>query len=493
MNNVKTLPLLTRALQKDAACYPEKIIQFGTGNFLKGFINWIIQQLNDKTDLNAGVVAVKLRRGNESQVDDINVQDGLFTLNVRGLDQGNLVDTLVVIKSQNRALSPYINFENYLKLAESEELQWIVSNTTEAGIRYEPLDSFTDTPAESFPGKLTQLLYRRYCYFNGDQQKGLRIFCCELIDNNASVLRNIILQYSKLWHLEPGFSDWIVSSCQFCNTLVDRIVTGKPKAARSLELQQQLGYTDRELIETERYYQWVIEAEAGDESALAEIFPKSAGLNIVLTPDLSLYRQRKVRILNGAHTGCVALARLLNIETVYAGMQDDELSQFMRYLVYEEICPTIALPKDDVKAYADAILERFANPFLHHEWKSIGLNSVSKWRARLLPVLTDSQDELNLVPPGLATSLAALILLYRGHFQDTTFELNDDQMAIDTIASAWQSSSDVAVVVKHVFSSTELWGSGLSDDQSLINAVTLAILSIQSLGLREHLSQLLDH
>lgn len=491
LNDSTELPLLNRSFLGDTEYFPVKIVQFGTGNFLKGFIDCIVQALNQKTSLNAGIVAVKLRRGNEEQIDQINKQDGLFTLNVRGLENGHLVDSLEIIKTQNYALSPYTNFNDYLKLAEHDELQWVISNTTEAGIRYDPLDRFTDSPAQSFPAKLTQLLYSRFCYFKGDARKGLRIFCCELIDNNASVLRDIIIQYSYLWALGEDFQHWITSACQFHNTLVDRIVTGKPVPERSFDIQQRAGYFDNELIETESYYQWVIET-ADDNGVLAALFPPSAGLNILLTPDLTLYRQRKVRILNGAHTGCVSIARLLDVPTVYEATKDDDLYRFMQKLVYQEICPTIALSANEVKAYADAILERFSNPFLHHEWNSIGLNSVSKWRARLLPVLIEAQQTLGVFPPALITSMASLIVLYRGYLEEKTFALNDDESALKTITCAWQESSDVSIVVKQILSAEELWGIDLSAKDTLINSLASTIISIQRVGMRAHLQQLLN-
>jgi tagaturonate reductase len=483
-------PMLSRSLRNEKS-YPDKIVQFGTGNFLKGFVDWIVQQLNDKTDLNAGIVAVKLRRGNESQIDEINAQDGLFTLNIRGTEQGELVDSLELINCQNRALSPYVDYTEYLQLAELDDLQWIISNTTEAGIHYNPKDNFTDTPAESFPAKLTQLLYRRYCFFDGTAEKGVRIFCCELIDDNASVLHSILKKYANLWNLDKGFIVWLEESCQFCNTLVDRIVTGKPPSDRASSLQQSLGYLDKELIETESYYQWVIETSPSDEAALGQLFPESLGLNVILTDDLSLYRQRKVRILNGAHTACVSVARLLNIDTVYAATQDSDIKRFMDYLVYQEIMPTIQLPKDQLKEYADSILERFTNPFLHHEWTSIGLNSISKWRARLLPVLLESYSKDNYPPRALVTSLACLLLLYRGEYDQQTFVIQDDEEVLKIISSAWQSSSDVNNVVKDIFSHADLWGENLSDNEDLHRAVALAMLRIQRLGVREYLNQLL--
>nr|WP_243748642.1 tagaturonate reductase [Pseudomaricurvus alcaniphilus] len=470
---------------------PEKIVQFGTGNFLKGFIDWIVQRLNDTTDLDAGIVAVKLRRGNEAQIDEINQQDGLFTLNIRGLDKDQLVDDFELVSSQNRALSPYQDFAEFMRLAELPELQWVISNTTEAGIQFAPNDRYSDSPPDSFPAKLTLLLHRRYTHFNADSSKGLSVFCCELIDNNAAVLRGMVLRYAELWQLEPGFNEWLQQSCHFYNTLVDRIVTGKPSAQRSDEIQQQLGYRDSELIETERYYQWVIEASSEQQATLQSLFPTSAGLNIVLTDNLNLFRQRKVRILNGAHTGCVSPARLLGVETVYQGTRDEDLSAYMQHLVFEEICPTINLPADDVIAYADAILERFRNPFLHHEWTSIGLNSLSKWRARLLPVLLDLRASSDRMPQALVTSLASLLLLYRGQYEAQLFSLQDDPRGLELLQQAWQQAPDIQAVARAALSATELWGANLADDAQLLAAVADTMQSIRKLGLRKHLRQLL--
>ncbi len=486
------LPVLNRQQCPALTRYPEKIVQFGTGNFLKGFFNWMVQKLNERTDFQAGIVAVKLRPGNEQQVDEINAQDGLFTVNVRGIENGVLVDHYDVVGAQNRALSPYRDYADYIKLAESPSLQWVVSNTTEAGICFDECDSRDATPAQTFPAKLTALLYRRYRHFDGDPAKGLKIFCCELIENNAGELKRVIGKYADLWQLEAGFGDWLDSSCCFYNTLVDRIVTGKPESAERINAtRRQLAYIDNELIETESYYQWVIQRDGRSDAELQQLFPPSAGLNIVLTDDLTLYRQRKVRILNGAHTGCVALARLMGIETVYQGMQDPELREFMQSLVYDEICPTIAMPQAEVKAYAESILERFQNPFLHHEWNSIGLNSLSKWRARLLPVLLQVRTESDEVPTTLATSLAALLVLYRGSYRGRPLVLQDDPALTDWLSNAWREAGNARALVKKALASMLLWGQDLSADTDLVEAVAEAVKQLDSLGVRESLQLLL--
>lgn len=479
------MPLLRREILPDSAGYTEKIVQFGTGAFLKGFIGWIIQQYNDRSGLDAGIVAVKLRAGNEQQIEAVNAQDGLFTVNVRGIVDGNLEDKFDLVRCQNRAISPYQDYVGFEDLAMSPALEWVISNSTESGIVFSAKDRFEDSPPETFPAKLTILLFHRFQYFMGDPQRGIKVLCCELIEDNASTLKNLIIQYAKAWHLDPAFIDWLNQSCRFYNTLVDRIVTGKPTdPLRSVEINQQLGYIDNELVETESYYLWVI--ENGGE--LESYFPRSAGLNVVFTDSLRLYRQRKVRILNGAHSGTVALARLMGVETVYEAMQNRLLKSFMHKLVFDEVCPTIDMPAGDVRAYAESIMERFCNPYLKHEWKNISLNSLSKWTARVLPTLQDATRGIKRNPIAMVTSLAALLLLYRGSYGDRKFEIQDNLEHIAVIKNAWEENVEPENVTAKVLSDTRIWG----QDLSVFNkAVSTALSGMMELGIENWLGQIL--
>jgi len=473
---------------KPVVLRPEKIVQFGTGAFLKGFFNAIVQTLNHAHILDHGIVAVKLRAGNQQQIEQINRQDGLFTLNVRGYGDGLLVDRCTLIDAQTRALSPYENFAEFMALAENPEWQWVVSNTTEAGIRFEPGDKGSEQPPQSFPAKLTLLLHKRFQHFNGDPSKGLRIFCCELIEDNATTLRSYIHDFASLWGYGEDFKHWLDNHCRFHNTLVDRIVTGKPNDARCRELQESLGYLDAELVETECYFQWVIETDKTDLE-LQRLFCSNSELNIILTDDLTGYRQRKVRILNGAHTGCVAIAALLQKQNVYQAMQDVKITRFLNALIYKEVVPTIAQPEAEVMQYADAILERFQNPFLDHAWQSIALNSVSKWRARLLPTLQDYVAQCGQCPTAIAGSLAALLLFYIGESNALLIQPKDDPQVLVAIRTAWHNATAVQGFVTVALANEQLWGDDLNAIPGLNFEVARAFTQIQSNGVAAYLDQ----
>ena len=482
----ETYPTLNRSLVNKPA-KTEKIIQFGTGAFLKGFINDIFQQLNDHGLYDGGIVAVKLRPGNAQQIEQINRQEGLFTINVRGVDNGKLVDNYRVIDVQNRALSPYDDVDGFMALADNPELEWIVSNTTEAGICFDEQQQFSDAPALGFPAKLTQLLYRRYQTFNGDSSKGVSVLCCELIENNAQVLLGYLKQYAQFWQLDAEFEHWLSQHCYFHNTLVDRIVTGRPPEPRVAEITQALNYTDAELIETESYYQWVIETNGRGEF-LNRLFAESAGLNVILTDDLTSYRQRKVRILNGAHTGCVALAQLLGIETVYQATQTPMIKQFLQRLVFDEIVPTINQPRDEVSAYAQAIIERFENPFLFHAWQSIALNSVSKWSARLLPTLQDVVARSGKPSAGIATSMAAHLLLYGAQPKTPAQGPQDAPELIAKFQTAFETSPEDDFV-SQILADTTLWGMDLTTVPGLVATVGDRIKQLKQQGVEAYLQR----
>ena len=410
----------------------EKIIQFGEGGFLRGFVDWIVQLTNEASDFNASVVVVQpIEKGLCAKLEE---QGCVYTHVMRGLRNGVPTVEKKIIDVISRTVEPYRDFDAYLALAEDPNFRFIVSNTTESGIEFKATDKMSDAPAVSFPAKLTLLLKKRY-------ELGLRGFIflpCELIDRNGDNLKRCVLEYAKLWGLSDGFVSWIENENFFCNTLVDRIVTGYPRDEKI-----ELGYEDNMLNTSELFHLWVI--EAGYD--LASEFPfHKAGLNIIVTDDLERYRTRKVRILNGAHTSMIPFALLRGLETVGDCMKDEEMSSFVKACVYEEIIPTLDLPYEELKSYADDVFERFENVFIRHYCSSISLNSVSKFKVRVLPSILEYIKRKGELPRNLIKSFAKLIAFYK------TDMTNDDK---DVVAFMKRAS------VREILSNESLWGEKL--------------------------------
>ena len=378
---------------------PEKVIQFGEGGFLRGFVDWMLQILNEQTDFNGSVAVVQpLPQG---MCDRLQEQDCVYTHIMRGLHNGAPVVESKRIDVISRTVKPYDDYEAYLRLADDPAFRFVVSNTTEAGIVYEAGDKLSDAPHHTFPAKVAALLYRRYR--NG--LSGFVFLPCELIDKNGETLKACILRYAADWQLEQGFIDWVEKENVFCNTLVDRIVTGYPKDETF-----DLGYTDNMLNTSELFHLWVIE---GPRSVLAELPFDKTELNVLFTDDLEAYRTRKVRILNGAHTSMIPYAMLRGLETVKDCMEDGEMAAFVRGCVFEEIIPTLDLPREELVAYANDVFERFNNPYIRHFCASISLNSVSKFKVRVLPSLLTYIKRTGEMPARLIKSLYMLIAFYK--------------------------------------------------------------------------------
>ena len=378
---------------------PERVIQFGEGGFLRAFVDWIIQITNEKTDFNGNVVVVQpIPQG---LCDKLSEQDCVFTDIMRGLENGVPTVDKKIIDVISRCVKPYDNYDEYLKLAENPDFRFIVSNTTESGIAYVEGDKLEDAPAKSFPAKVTALLYKRFTL----GLDGFIFLPCELINKNGENLKKIILQYANDWNLPEEFKTWVEQKNTFCNTLVDRIVTGYPKDENI-----DLGYQDNMLNTSELFHLWVIE---GPKDILKELPLDKTGLNIIVTDNLEMYRTRKVRILNGAHTSMIPYAMLEGIETVKDCMEDEKMSTFVKKCVFDEIIPTLDLPKDELEDYANNVFERFNNPYIRHLCASISLNSVSKFKVRVLPSLTEYIKRTGQMPKNLIYSFAKLIEFYK--------------------------------------------------------------------------------
>lgn len=415
------LPMLSRKLveekylgtplanyPKELLDYPEKVIQFGEGNFLRAFVEWMFHTTN-KAGLFKGKVVV-VQPIEFGRVKNLNDQDGMYTLLLRGTQDGKVVDQREIMPVISRGINAMEQWEEVLKCAENPDIEFFVSNTTEAGISYRAGETLNDKPQVSFPGKVTAYLYRRYNTFKGDPSKGLVFIPCELIDRNGDNLKRIVLQLIKEWNLPTEFAAWVENHNYFLNTLVDRIVTGYP-FKEVAKLEEEFGYTDQNLNTGEIFHLWVIE---GDKS-LSERLPfHKAGLNVKWVEDLAPYRNSKVRILNGGHTSTVAVACLANFDFVRDAVNDSKIGSFMREILFDEVIPSLDADANELTTFANAVLERFNNPFIDHKWFDIALNSTSKFEARVMPSLREYTDKKGQLPKHLVFSMAALIALYRG-------------------------------------------------------------------------------
>ncbi len=385
--------------------FPVRILQFGEGNFLRAFVDQMVDEANQKNVFNGSIIAVKPRAGGDLSL--FEKQDFLFTVYRRGKEAGKLVSKPQAVSCVKKVIHCYDSYEEYMALAEISSLEFVISNTTEAGIVFSQDDTFAMRPPASFPAKATQWLYRRFTHFSGALDKGMTFLPTELIENNGGELKDCILRYGQLWNLGTEFLRWVEEACVFCSTLVDRIVTGYPEDASACF--QKLGYEDALLDAAEPFGFWAIE----DKGNVADRFPlDKAGLPVLFTQDITPYRERKVRILNGAHTGTAMAGYLAGADTVGECMEDGLIRRFMERLVKTELAPTVPLPAEEAADFTRSAFERFENPYLHHSLLSIALNSVSKWKARLLPSLRDFLQEHGALPPCAVFSFAALLAFY---------------------------------------------------------------------------------
>jgi tagaturonate reductase len=465
------------------AQYPDRIIQFGEGNFLRAFIDWQIDLLNEYTGLNAGVVVV--RPIDSDQPPSLNTQDGLYTTIIRGLnEQGEAVCEPRLIRSVNREVNVYQDYAGYLALARDPAIRFVFSNTTEAGITYLPQDRFADAPAASFPAKLTRLLYERFSHFAGAADKGWVLLPCELIDYNGETLKEYVLRYAQQWELPQAFSDWLNECNTFCSTLVDRIVTGYPRGEEE-QLQQQLGYQDRFLDTAEHFYLFVIQ---GPQWLAKELHLDQFDLNVHIVDDIKPYKERKVAILNGAHTALVPVAFLAGLNTVGEAMSDKQVGDFVARTIAEEIMPVLDLPQEELLPFAEAVQNRFRNPFIQHQLLSIALNGMTKFRTRILPQLLAGQQKNGVLPTRLTFALAALIAFYRGERQLGNYPLQDDAHWLERYATLWAGVKHrdipLATLVETVLADENHWGQNLNAVPGLTAAVTANLRVILEDGMR---------
>lgn len=482
-------------IEKKYGNYPEKVLQFGEGNFLRAFVDWMIDKANRDGIYQGSIVLCQpIAQGLK---DMINAQDGVYTLAMRGAENGQPVEKIEVITSVSRCINPYENYEDLMEIARSADLEVVVSNTTEAGIAYHAGDQLTDRPPVSFPAKVTAFLYERYKAFNGDPEKGLLFLPVELIDNNGAELKRIVLQYAQEWELGQEFTDWVNTANAFTSTLVDRIVTGYPRDEVSY-FEEKLGYKDNIIDTSELFNLWVIE---GDEKWADKLPVHKTDANVIWTDDVKPYKKRKVRILNGAHTSTVLAAYLAGFDIVGDFMKDDTVRTFMNNVIYQEVIPTLDLPKEELESFAAAVNDRFANPYIKHKLLDIALNSCSKFNARCLPSLLGCVEEKGVLPKCLTFSLAAFIKFYQGEWKDgvytgtrkdgTQYPLRDDESVIRFFADAW-SENDAEGTAEAVLSNKDFWsGKDLTEVPGLKDAVAGYLKEMEEKEIKEIMAELI--
>ena len=404
---------------------PTKIIQFGEGNFLRAFIDWFIQVIDDETDFNGGVAVVQpLAHG---RVKELEKQDGLYTLLLEGIEDGELKRMIRPIDVINECINPYTEYDRYLKLAESEDLKLVISNTTEAGIVYDPNDLNYDETPTSFPGKLLALLKRRYDYFNGSYDAGLYILACELIDYNGSKLKEVMNQLATDKGYSAEFIDWLNNANKYYNTLVDRIVPGYPKDQIE-QLTEELDYIDNNIVKGEYFHLWVIEGDP----CLTKVFPvDKTNLNIIVTDNVKPYKERKVKILNGAHTCLVPIAYQMDLRLVSEMMNNSKCHKFLEDFMHDEVWGTIDLSKEELEDFTNSVFNRFLNPTIKHELLTISLNSMTKYKTRILPSAIATYENTKKLPEHALFSLACLFNMYSLKNEDGSLLIKDDPEFIE--------------------------------------------------------------
>lgn len=478
---------------------PEKVLQFGEGNFLRAFVDSFIDIMNEQSNFNGKVVVVQPRpkRTPHTIADSLNTQNGLYTLYLRGFENGEKVNYKRIISCLSRCLNAHSDFEDVQKCAENPDLRYIVSNTTEAGIVYDPSCQFTDTPASSFPGKLTQFLYHRFELFGKETGKGFILLPCELIDNNGTALKECVLNYAVQWNLGNDFIQWLETENTFCSTLVDRIVTGYP-ASEIASLTEENQYEDKVLTTGEVFGFWAIE---GPEWLNKELPFKESNLPVLITHDHKPYKKRKVRILNGAHTSMVLGAYLASQNIVRGCMDDDIIRDYMNKAIYDEIIPTIDLPKEELEKFAFSVTDRFKNPFIDHSLLAIALNSTSKWKARVLPTLKDYVTQTGALPKCLTASFALYAAFYKNgqrldekglhavRFDGTAYLISDDKNVLEFFYAHKDDSN--AELSKALCENSEFWGEDLSHLPDFVHMITELLNQIDSYGSKYVMEQCL--
>jgi len=465
---------------------PERIIQFGEGNFLRAFIDWIVWNMDEETAFNSDVVVVQpIAKG---MVDMLNKQDCLYHVNLQGLEKGKAVNNLTRIDVISRALNPYTQFDAFMQLAEQPEMRFVISNTTEAGITFDPSCKPEDEPAASYPGKLTQLLYHRFKTFHGDKSKGLIIFPCELIFLNGHKLKETIEQYIDLWHLGSDFHQWFEECCGVYATLVDRIVPGFPKKDIAA-IKERLQYDDNMVVQAEIFHLWIIEAP----QSVAKEFPADkAGLHVLFVPSEAPYHERKVTLLNGPHTVLSPVAFLSGVNIVRDACQHPVIGKYIHRVMFDELMETLNLPKQELEKFAADVLERFNNPFVDHQVTSIMLNSFPKFKTRDLPGLKEYLHRKGVLPEGLVLGLAAIITYYKGGKRADGIDIvpDDSPEIIQLMKELW-ATDPIRAIGEKVLAEESIWNENLNEIPGLTDRIAYYLNAIQTKGMLETVKEII--
>jgi len=471
---VKKLNRVNTGLEK---LQPIKVVQFGEGNFLRAFVDYAFHKLNKEVDFNAGIAIVQPLK--EGMVHLINDQDGLYTLFMNGIKKGEKIQDIQLIDTIVKAINPYSEFADYLALAKESALQFIVSNTTEAGIEFLDTDTRDMQPPAAFPAKLTVLLYERFKHFKGDASKGVTIIPCELIDYNSETLKKYILQYVDLWKLEDSFKTWLTEACTYHSTLVDRIVPGYPRAEIE-DYNSKLDYQDNLIVAAEPFFLWAIE---GGEDLKQKLPFHKTDLNVKIVDDIRPFKMIKVRILNGAHTAMVPMSLLYGNKLVMETVNGDFTGKFVDNVI-SEISETLDMDKNEITAYTEEVMDRFKNPFIKHALADIALNSISKFKVRVLPSLLGYYNENKKLPLSLTFSLASLIQFYKGTWNNEALPVKDTPEFVEAFKNAWQLGALDSVVAK-VLGNTDFWGEDLTKISGLSEALVVALTEIETNGIEK--------
>lgn len=457
---------------------PIKVIQFGEGNFLRAFAGYAFQQLNKVLDFKAGIAIVQPIK--DGMINVLQEQDGLYTLFMNGIKNGQASSEKELISNIVKCVDPYTNFKDYLLLARENELEFIISNTTESGIAYLESDQPKMEPPDSFPAKLTVFLYERFQYFQGDPKKGLTIIPCELINYNSDKLKEIILKIIEDWQLSSNFKNWMLHHNTFHNTLVDRIVPGYPRNEIE-DYNKQLDYQDNLIVTAEPFFLWVIEGDAILKQKLP--FGKT-DLNVKIVADMQTYRTRKVRILNGAHTAMVPFSILFGNSTVRATIEGNFTGSFIQEMVFKEIIPTLKMDETELIEFANEVFDRFRNPFVKHQLSSIALNTVSKFKVRVLPSLLEYININKKLPSHLVFAFACLIRFYKGEWEGKELPINDSEQVVKTFLEIWALKNHDEIVTV-VLKNQNFWGQDLNKIKGLQSSLSLALKEIETNGIEQ--------
>lgn len=468
---------------------PIKVLQFGEGNFLRAFVDYMFDICNEKGLFDGSIAIVKpIEFGT---LEHLRNQDHLYTVSLRGIQDGEAKVQNRIVSSVSDTIDAYTEYAKFMDMARIESLRYIVSNTTEAGIVFDASDRFEYTPPHTYPGKLTKFLFERFKAFDGDSSKGLIILPVELIDDNGIELKRCVNEFISLWKLPSEFKKWVNNACEFCSTLVDRIVTGYPHSDEQ-KIFEELGYIDKAVVTAEPFALWVIESKRDLSDELPFV---KAGLPVIYTDNQKPYKQRKVRILNGAHTSFVLASFLKGNNIVRESMEDKTIYDFMYSTIFDEVIPTLSLPRKDLESFANSVITRFKNPYVNHALLSISLNSVSKWKARCMPSFLEYCKKEKTLPKHLAFSLAALMAFYSsktwaddnkaliGKRGDEEYRIMDDAEVLEFFSNS--SAKVSSEYVNDVLSNTVFWGEDLSKVLNTREAVTAYLNDIRDLGMKE--------